>query len=248
MSESESLKRAVEADPTAFDRRFEELRRNLEAEDPRVRMDAGRAIRAAAKADPSLVEPHHELLFELLTDANDSVALSGAVGIAEVASDSPGTVTAAVPDLIAVLEEAHAPAIEEATLRALKRIGEWSPEAVADADGVIAEKLRTATPPVRIVIVSFVVDAVVADPSQFPETVAAIEEALDADLEGVRKHAAVAISQVAAADRSAVSSPDAAVAAVEAMEARERAKPLYEGESVGEAAQRLRSVYEDGEG
>lgn len=247
MTDTESLKRTVEADPEAFERQFEEVRRGLDSEDPRRRMDAGRAIREAAKHDPALVEPHRELLLDLLPDDNDSITLSAAVGLAELADRDPAAVVEAVPDLTALLADAHAPAIEEAAIRALKRVGEHAPDAVAGADGTVAEELRSATPPIRIVVVSFFADAVVEDPAQFPATVDAMEAALaDDDNSAVRKHAAVALSHVAAADRSALSSPETAVATVETMEARERAKPLYEGESVGEAAERLRSVYEDG--
>ncbi len=244
MTDTESLKRAVEGDPDALERRFEEVRRGLDSDDPRVRMDAGRALREAAKQDPALVEPHRELLLELLPDGNDSITLSATVGLAELAKRDSGAVAEAVPEMTGILEESHAPAIEEAAIRALKRVGESSPEAVAGADGTLAEELRTATPPIRIVVVSFFVDAVVADPSQFPETIDAMEAALDDDHSAVRKHAAVALSRIASADRSALSTPEAVVAAVEAMETDERAKPLYEGDSVGEAAQRLRSVYQ----
>ncbi len=245
MTDTESLQRAVAADPDAFERRFDEVKRGLDSENPRRRMDAGRAVREAAKQDPALVAGRRDLLLGLLSDGNGSVSLSAAVGLAELADAEPGAVAEAVPDLTALLAEAHEPAIEEAAIRALKRIGEWSPEAVAGADDTLAEKLRTATPPIRIVVASFFADAVVADPSQFPETVDALEVALeDDDNAAVRKHAAVALSQIATADRSALSAPEAVVATVEAMAARERAKPLYEGDSVGEAAERLRSVYE----
>lgn len=245
MTDTESLQRAVAADPDAFERRFGEVKRGLDSENPRRRMDAGRALREAAKQDPALVAGHRDLLLGLLSDGNGSVSLSAAVGLAELADADPGAVAEAVPDLTALLAEAHEPAIEEATIRALKRIGEWSPEAVAGGDDTLAEKLRAATPPIRIVVASFFADAVVADPSQFPETVAALEVALeDDDNAAVRKHAAVALSEIATADRSALSTPEAVVATVEAMAARERAKPLYEGDSVGEAAERLQSVYE----
>ncbi len=246
MTESESLKRAVEADPGALEQRFDEVRRNLDSGDPRERMDAGRALREAAKQDPSLVEPHRELLCSLLSDSNDSIKLSAAVGLAELATHDPETIAGAVPELAEMLAEAHAPAIEEATIRALKRVGQWSPAAVADADDIVATELHEATPPIRVVVVSFFVDAVVADPSQFPETVGAMEAALlEDDLESVRKHAAVALSEVAEADPSALSDPESVVAAVEAMAAKERAKPMYEGESVGDAATHLRAVYGD---
>jgi hypothetical protein len=246
MSDTESLKRAVEADPAALERRFDEVSRGLGSDDPRRRMDAGRALREAAKHDPTLVEPHRELLVELLGDGNGSVTLSAAVGVAELADYDPATVADVVPDLIAILREAHAPAIEEATMRAIKRIGVWSPEAAASADPALAEKLRGATPPVRIVVVSYVADAVVEDPAQYPETVAAMETALQDDGNAaVRKHSAVALSRVAAADRTVVSDPESVRAAVEAMAASERASPLYEGDSVTEAAQRLQSVYGD---
>jgi len=246
MTDTESLKRLVEADPDEFERRFDDVKRGLDSENPRQRMDAGRAIREAAKQDPALVEPHRDLLLSLLSDGNGSVALSGAVGLAELADREPDTVVEAVPDLVDVLGDAHEPAIEEAAIRALTRIGEWSPEAIAGADGTVASELRSATPPIRIVVVSFFIDAVVADPSQFPETIAAIEATLEGeeDNSAVRKHAAVALSEIAAADRTTVSSPEEVLAAVEAMAASERAKPVYEGDSVGEAAERLRSVYE----
>jgi len=244
MTETESLKRAVEADPGALERRFDEVRRNLDSENPRERMDAGRALREAAKHDPALVEPHRELLLSLLPDANGSITLSAAVGLAELAKRDPAAVADAVPELTDLLADAHAPAIEEAALRALKRIGEWSPRTVAPADEVVAAELREATPPIRVVVVSFFADAVVADPAQFPATVDVMEATLAADdLESVRKHAAVALSKVAEADRAAISDPGTVVATVEAMAAKERAKPLYEGESVGEAANRLQSVY-----
>jgi len=246
MTETESLKRAVEADPTALQQRFEEVRHNLDSEDPRERMDAGRALREAAKQDPSLVEPHRDLLLSLLSDSNDSIKLSAAVGLAELAKQDPEKVAGAVSELTEILAEAHAPAIEEATMRALKRVGEWSPATVAEADDTVARELREATPPIRVVVVSFFADAVVTDPSQFPETVDAMEDALVADdLESVRKHTAVALSLVADADPSALSDPETVVGAVEAMAATERAKPMYEGESVTDAANRLQSVYAD---
>ena len=68
----------------------------------------------------------------------------------------------------------------------------------------------------------------------------------DDDLSSVRKHAAVALSRIAETDRSAISAPEPAVATVEAMAAKERVKPLYKGESVGDVAERLRAVYEEG--
>lgn len=245
MTDIESLQRAVEADPEAFERRFDEVKRGLDSEDPRRRMDAGRAVREAAKQDPELVAGHRDLLVGLLSDGNSSVSLSAAVGLAELADTDPGAVVEAVPDLTALLADAHAPAIEEAALRALKRIGEWTPGAVAGADGTIAEKLRGATPPIRIVVASFFADAVVADPPEFPRTIDALETALeDDDNAAVRKHAAVALSEIAAADRSALSAPEAVVATVDAMSTRERAKPLHGGDSVSGASERLRSVYE----
>lgn len=246
MTETESLKRAVEADPETLVDRFEEVRHGLDSDDVRERMDAGRALREAAKQDPALVEPHRELLLGLLGDGNGSIRLSAAVGLAELADRDPAAVAGAVPDLTAVLVDAHQPAIEEATIRAIKRVGEWSPEAAAGADGAIADKLRESTPPVRIVVASFFADAVVEDPTQFPATVEAMETALeDDDNAAVQKHAAVALSHVATADPAALSSSESVVSAVEAMAARERAKPLYEGESVGEAAERLQSVYDE---
>lgn len=245
MTDTESLKRAVEADPDAFERRFDEVKRGLDSENPRERMDAGRAVREAAKHDPALIAGQQDLLLGLLSDGNGSVSLSAAVGFAELADTDPEAVVEAVPDLTALLADAHEPAIEEAAIRALKRIGEWSPEVVASADGTLAKELRTATPPIRIVVASFFADAVVADPSEFPDTVDALEGALEEDDNAaVRKHAAVALSEIAAADRSALSAPDEVVATVDAMAAKERATPVYEGDSVGEAAKRLRSVYE----
>jgi hypothetical protein len=244
MTDTESLRRAVEADPDALERRFGEVQSGLESEDTRRRIDAGRALREAAKHDPALVEPHRQLLLDHLPDSNDSVTLSATVGLAELADRDPAAVGEAVPDLTDVLSETQAPSIEEAAIRALKRVGEWSPEVVASADEVLGEKLRGATPPIRVVMVSFFPDAVVADPLQFPATVDAMETALtEDDNAAVRKHAAVALSHVATADESAVSSPEKVVQAVEAIEAKERAKPMYEGESVGEAADRLRAVY-----
>lgn len=232
----------VEDDPTALERHIERVHRGLESADVHERMDAGRTVRIAAEGDPEVISPHLDTVGTLLADENGSIQHSGAVAIAELAEHDPEAVIETVPALIRLLDETVAPAIEMASIRALTRVGEFSPEAITDADGIVAERLRNATPPIRRVIVTVFASAVIEAPSEFPATVAAIEEALADDSGTLRSYAAAAISLVASADRSVLSSFDAVLDRVETLEARLDAQPWHHDENVAEAAGRLRSL------
>lgn len=242
---TDSLKHAVQADLTAFENRFDEICDNLTSSDTQRQIDAGRAFRVAAETDPTAVEPHREIVFELLTADHDSLKLSGAIAIAELAENTPTNVHEVVPDLVALLEETHAPAIEEATLRALTRIGLWSPDTIAGVDDVTAEHLRSATPPIRTAIVSHFSGVIIEAPTQFPATIDAMEKVLTDDQKQIRYRTAKALADIAAADPSAVSSVSEIQANIETMAEKVRAQHLKRGDIVIEAAEILRSICDD---
>lgn len=243
--EDEQLESIVSDDPPMLDRHIEDVRQGLESTDVHERVDAGRAFRVAAEGDPEVVRPHLDTLVSLLADQNGSVRHSGATAIAELAEADPEAVSETVPELTALLEATVAPAIENAAIEALTRIGERSPEAIAEADPVVADRLRTATPPVRRVIVTVFTSAVVEGPSQFPETVGAIEAALSDDSDRLRSYAAAATSLIASTDPTAFASFDNVLDRVETLEAALDAQPWHHDENVASAARRLRSLADD---
>lgn len=235
------LARLVEDDPAQLDERIEQVQRGLRSDDPHERMDAGRAFRVAAKADPATVAPHRATLLDLLSDSNGSLQLSGAVGIAELADHAPSSVIDTVPELLVVLERTVAPAIQMAAIRALTRIGRDTPEAIADSDPVLADLLRTATPPIKTAVVTVFAGAVVETPSNFPETIRAMEAALDDEYAEVRRYAA-ALAAIASVDPSVLSSVDAVLDRVEELEAHVTGQPWHHDETVERAARTLRTV------
>lgn len=243
MTGGRSLESLVEADPASLRTREERLRRQLDSDDVHERLDGGRALRAAAKHDGGLVATHAETLVGLLGADHGSLRLSGAVGLAALAADDPGRVAAAVPELTATLETERAPAIQLAILRTLTRVGERSPAAVAVADEPVAARMDGATRPIRTAVATVFAGAVVADPARFPETVRAYERAVAADSDRVRRVAALAVAAVAAADPTALESPERALDRVEALRAEVRGAPRdAEDEELDRAAETLRAV------
>ena len=242
MTGTETIERAIQQDPHRLPEYIDDITRQLASDDVHDRADAGRAVRAAAVEDATLVEPYRELVDDLLGDANGSLQLSGLVSVAELAEESPESVVDEVPRLLRIVQETDAPAIEMATIKALTRIGTWSPAAVAEADPVVADRLRTATTPIRSVVVTVFVSAVLERPEAFPETVAAIEAALDDDSPRVRRYAASAVALVATADPSAVSSVEAVHERVAEMESRVNDGLLRPDENLVEALARLETL------
>ncbi|WP_254547183.1 hypothetical protein [Halomarina pelagica] len=116
-----NLERAVRDEPTILHSARDQIERQLTGDDPSQQLDAGRALRAAAEHDPQLVEPYLGPLVGLLDTEHGSLQLSGAIGVAELATLDPEhpEIVDAVPRLIEVLDETVAPTVEEATLRAL---------------------------------------------------------------------------------------------------------------------------------
>lgn len=243
MRESQTLERVVQDDPGELENRIEQIHRHLRSDDPHERMDAGRAFRAAEE-NPTVLEPHLETLVDLLSDQNGSLQLSGAIGIAALAETTPETVAGTVPELISLLQDTNAPSIEIAVIRALTRIGEDSPDVIADTDTdrAVADLLRTATPMIRRGIVTIFASVVIENPLQFPETVYAMEDALDDKSARVRRYAAAAIALVATTDQSALSSVERVRDRVEELEAQVQAYPWHHDENVEQAAHTLRSL------
>lgn len=239
-----TLEGIVQNDPNELTAHIEQVRRGLRADDLQTRRDAGRAIRVAATQHPALIEPHLDTVLESLSDRSGSVRLSGAVGLRELAAIAPAAVAETVPELLALVEDADAPAIQMAVIRALTHVGEWSPAAVAVTDETTADLLRTATTPIRTAIVTIFVGAVIENPSRFPETVCAMEAALDDESAQVRRYAAEALAVVATADRSAISSVVGVRERVETMEERLNAQPWHSDEYIAHAANTLRSLDE----
>lgn len=241
---NDTLEAIVEDDPNELTERIEQVRRGLAADDLQTRRDAGRAFRVAAEQNPELVASHLDTVLGLLSDGSGSVRLSGAVSLRELATIAPATVADTVPELVVLLEDADAPAIQMAAIRALTSVGEHSPRAVAIADATTADLLRTATPPIKAAIVTVFAGAVVENPSLFPETVRAMEDALDDEVTRVRRYAAAALALVATADQSAISSVEGVRKRVEAMEDRVTAQPWHADENVERAANTLRALDE----
>lgn len=243
-NETVGLERTIENDPSELDARIEQVHRGLRSDDLQTRRDAGRAFRVAAEQNPAIIEPHCDMLAELLTDRSGSVRLSGAIGFRELATTAPTTVAERVPELLVLLEDADAPAIQMAVVRALTRVGEHSLRTVTVADETTADLLRTATPPIKAAIVTIFAGAVVADPEQFPETVSAMEDALDDEEERVRRYAAAALALIAKTDSSAVSSVEGVRERVEELEDRVTAHPWHSDETIEQAAETFRSLSE----
>ncbi|HET7325590.1 MAG TPA: hypothetical protein VFJ06_14775 [Halococcus sp.] len=237
-----TLEAIVRENPRELTARIEAVQQGLASEDLYTRRDAGRAIRVAAKRNPELIEPHFEMVVSLLSDQSGSVQLSGTIGLCELARVAPETVEETIPELLALLESATAPAIQMAVLRALTRVGEHS--SVAVADETTADVLLTATPPIRTAIVTVFAEVVVEHPSRFPKTVAAMEDALCDESERVRRCAAAALALVATTDRSVVSSVAGITERVEAMEGRVSAQPWHADETIERAAKTLRALDE----
>lgn len=245
MTGTETIERAIQQDPHRLPEYIDDITRQLASDDVHDRADAGRAVRAAAVEDATLVEPYRELLDDLLTDANGSLRLSGLVSIAALAEEQPETVADEVPRLSRLMRETDAPAIEMEVIKALTRIGTWSPDAVSGADELVAERLRTATTPIRTIIVTIFVEAVLERPAAFPETVRATEAALDDESARVRRYAASAISLIATADADAVSSVESVHARVEEIEGQVNDGFLQPDQNMVDALDRLDSLVDD---
>lgn len=245
MKSTEKIERAIQDDPQRLSEYIDEISRQLSSDDVHERADAGRAVRAAAAEDASLVEPYRDLVTELLDDANGSLQLSGLVSLAELAARTPEAVTGEVPRLVRMLKATDAPAIEMEVIKTLTRIGSWSPAQIKDADAVVADRLRTATTPIKSIIVTVFVEAVLEEPSRFPETVQATEAALDDDSARVRRYAASAISLIAAADATVLSSLDAVHDRVAEMEGRVNSGYLQPDQNLVDALDRLEPLVDD---
>jgi hypothetical protein len=240
------LEAAVREDPHELARRIETVHRSLASEDPHERVDAGRAFRAAAEEDPECLETHLETMVGLLSDDNGSLQLSGALGIAGLAKTTPESAEERVPELVVLLERTRAPAIQMTVIRALSRIGEHSPESVSIADAVIADVLRRATPQIRLAVVTVFASVVIEAPSMFPETVRAMENALNDDSPRVHRCAAATLALVATRDLSAVSSVAGVLARVEELETRLNSQPWHSDDIIEEAANTLRTLEKHG--
>jgi hypothetical protein len=247
MTGTERLERAVEQDPQRLPDYIDDITARLASDDVHDRVDAGRAFRAAAVEDAALVEPHRDLVDELLGDANGSLQLSGLVSVAELAEEAPASVVDEVPRLLEIMRGTDAPAIEMAVIKTLTRLGEWSPEAVREADALVADRLRTATTPIRSAVVTYFTGAVIERPTAFPETIRATEAALDDESPRVRRFAAAAISLIAETDASAVSSLDAVHARVAELEGRVNDGLLQPDENLVAALDRLETLVDDGD-
>ena len=248
ISAIDELERAVRDDPALLGAVHDRLHEQLESGVPAKRMDAGRALRAAAEHDPELVVPYEETLTGFLTGDNDSLRLSGAIGIAELSGRDPGELEHAVPQLITAFEGTVAPSIEEAIIRALTRIGMADPEAVSAADPVLAARLDDATFTTQTVIVRSFVGAVAEQPDLFEETTSAYVDALDSDRDVVARQAVEALALVATADPAVIPSKRRVLERTEELRAATEADPRPAAGRGIKAAARALSWAIDGDG
>jgi hypothetical protein len=243
ISAIDELERTIRSDPTVLPEVTHRLYEQLADSDPSSRMDAGRSLRAAAEHDPELAKPHLDTLVDLLESENGSLQLSGAIGLAEVASVAPGEVAEAVPSLLDTFEDTVAPTIEEAVVRALTRIGLDNPTVVTAADEILAARLETATFPVQTAIVKLFVGVVREAPAQYPEIIQAYKLFLVAETDIRARFAADALARVARADASVISDIDRIRSQVEKLEAQFDADPRHGvGDDVKEAARTFRHL------
>jgi hypothetical protein len=217
ISALDELERAVREAPELITDAHDRIDEQLESGSRAKRMDAGRALRAAAEYDAELVVPYEETLVGFLSTENDSLRLSGALGVAELAAVDPESHRKTVPALVETLETTAAPAIEEAVLRALTRVGMSTPEAVATADPVVAGRLPEATRPTQTSITKSFVGVVREEPTLFEETITAYADAVEAESEPIPRFAAEALATVASADPSALPTPERVMRRVEAL-------------------------------
>ncbi|MFC6765190.1 hypothetical protein [Natrinema soli] len=219
------LERIVRADPTALPELRDQIEARLASDDPNERMDAGRALRVAATEDPELVGPYEEILVELLAAENDSLRLSGAIGVAEIAGINPDRVRGVAPQLIDVLAETNAPSLQEALLRSLTRIATVDPAAVAPADPIVADRLPEATYSIKTVVTRSFVDVVRAEPRLFDETIGAYMTVIQSNSEPIAGFAVEALAEIAAADPSALPPLEPIRDRIEELEAKIDADP-----------------------
>lgn len=178
MSNHNSLEEIVKDESSEFTTYISETDRRLASEDPHDRMDAGRVFRVIAEEHPMALEPQIRILIELLSADNGSLQLSGTLGIAGLAEPAPETASKAIPELVALLDETDAPAIQMAVLRELSRIEDMSLTTVSAVDRPVADLLRTATPQIRLGVVTIFANVLVQTPRIFPKTIIEIENAL----------------------------------------------------------------------
>lgn len=246
ISAIDDLERAVRADPAIIETAEDRLREQLASERPADRMDAGRALRAAAEHDPELAVPYEETFVDFLTAENGSLTLSGAIGLAELSGHDPQRLADAVPTLVTAFEDTVAPSIEEAIVRTLTRIGMTDPEAVTPADRVIADRLPEATLPTQIAIVRSFVGAVVERPELFEATVGAYATATDADRQVVAQGAVRALAAVASVDAELVPSREQVLTRAEELSALAKADPRPNtGRETRAAARALTRAFEE---
>lgn len=248
ISALDELERAVREEPTVIDAAEDRLHEQLESDRPDDRMDAGRALRAAAEHDPELVVSHEETFVEFLASDNGSLRLSGAIGLAELSGLDPERLEHAVPQLVDALEETVAPSIEEAIVRTLTRVGMVDPEAVVAADPVVAARLPEATLPTQIAILRSFVGTVAKCPELFDATTAAYAEATEADRQIVSRCAVRALATVASADPNAVPSRQRVLARAEELRAVAESDPRPDTGREIQAAARALTWALEGEG
>ncbi|MCL7416962.1 MAG: hypothetical protein M8354_03870 [Halalkalicoccus sp.] len=242
MTDRGSLEAAVRNEPEGFEDRIDEIHERLASADPHASADAGRTFRAVAEERPALLETHRETLVDLLSADNGSLRLSGAFGLAGLAEPAPKTVVNAIPELVALLERTDAPAVQMAILRALSRTGERTPEAVAVADGAIADLLRTATPRIRLAVLTVFATVPIRAPTAFPATVNAAEDALADDSRRVRRCGAALLALIARSDPAALSSVADVRERVETLRTRRNAQPWHADDTLERAARTLRAI------
>lgn len=235
MTNHDSLEAIVKDEPSEFTNYVSEIDRQLASEDPHNRMDAGRAFRVVAEEHPVVLEPQIGTLIELLSADNGSLQLSGALGIAGLAEPAPETASKAVPELVVLLDETDAPAIQMAVLRALSQIEDVSPTAVSSVDRPIADLFRTATSQIRLGVVTVFANVLIQAPRTFPETISEIENALGDESGRVRSCAAITLALIAETNPTALSSINGVLDQVTELRVRRNVQPWHYSDCVDRA-------------
>lgn len=245
MSNHDSLEALIKDEPSEFTTHVSEIDRRLASEDPHDRMDAGRTFRVVAEEHPIVLESQIGTLIELLSADNGSLQLSGALGIAGLAEPAPETASKAVPELAVLLDDTDAPAIQMAVLRALSRIEDMSPTAVSIVDRPVADLLYTATPQIRLGVVTIFANVLIQTPRTYPKTIGAIEDALGDESRRVRSCAAITLALIAETDPTALSSISGVLDQITELPVRRNYQPRHYTDRVERAIDILQRIDTD---
>lgn len=215
MTDVNTLITEIETETERLDEYADDLQAILESGDTEERQEVAEMLQDSARAAPSIVAGHTDLLETALHDDDPTVQRFGAVATANVCNTNPEIVAEFVDALVeAYPMTGHYYSEQGAIIRALGIIGNETSTSLCQFDSWFAELLRDndgiAPSEVAENIGAVVVDA----PHEYPATVQALIAALDNVDPRTRSSAMKAVSLIARDDVTALPEPDRALDAV----------------------------------